>query len=251
MDDRGYLIFHDKRSSDFGMWVNLDNAHPHSNRNITLTDIPGRSGNLLQDNNGSRSNAQLQIKVDIELPARFNDFYDLEDAIVDWLDGDDYSYLGFSWKPRFLYHAVVVTFPEFTPNLSTVPEQEQATLTFECEPWKYVTQSIKWQPLPKSQKIVNDYKITYPDWHIVGTGDFSLNVAGFPYLINGLDGEIYIDGQTAQAYAGDGTDLSSSVQWANNDAPSLLPGDNVVALTVGDGATLTKAEWKPKYRRVM
>ena len=108
-DNRGYIKFHDKKSSDFGIWVNLDQTHIHANSNITLTPVPGRSGDILQTNNGSLNNIQLQIKVDIELPSRFKDFHDLEDAINDWLEGDNYDYLGFSWKPNYVYKAVVVT----------------------------------------------------------------------------------------------------------------------------------------------
>lgn len=250
MDDNlGYIFYHGKRSSEFGIGINIDNPRPHANKSFSFVDVPGRSGSLLEENNDARANVQLQLKADVYLPSRYPDFDDLEDDIVDWLNGSEYQYLGLSWKPNYLYRAIVQTLPTFQPDLDN-RDHETTTLIFEVEPFKYQQNFVKWMPLPQSKQVTNDENIdAVPDWHIVGNGDFVLNVGGFPYLFNGVDGDIYIDGQTQQAYDANGNDLNDDVQWANNDAPRLVPGQNVVDLEPQAGATLTKAEWRPKYRR--
>lgn len=247
----GQIIYRDAKSDTYGLGFYTDMQRVHSSRNLTITSVPGRSGDIVVNNNNSRKNVNLQFNGLLMLPPRFDNLEDVEDAIVNWLDGGSYSYLKLSWAPKYVYEAVVEEAPTFTA-IQGEYDKENISINFNCMPYKLDATSIHYQDLPSSIEIYNGENMTaYPDWHIVGQGDFLLTVNGLPYELNDIESEIYIDGQNQLAYANATTPLNSHVVWPNNDAPILDPGFNKITLEPKNGATLTKAEWKPKWRRIL
>lgn len=251
MSNYGKLIFHNRASTDFGIMINYPLPDVHAVPDITANHVPGRSGDVLIDNNDSYQNINLVVSVTVERPQGYDTWFELETAISQWLKGSDYSYLKFDNYPGYVWEAVVMTPPNLKPNVQD-DLQEIGTLTFNCKPNFKRIDGIKYQPLPKTGVVRNTENMSaWPDWHLVGSGDFILTVNGFPYELNNISSEIWIDGANALAYQDSTTLLNGNIGWANNDAPELIVGKNTINLAPQSGATLEKIEYKPNWRRLI
>lgn len=251
-DDIGYISYHGKSSADFGVGIQIDSKRVHSAPNLTFNAIPSSSIENIFDNAHSRSPLDMSFSCTINRPKRFDDMDDLEDAIMDWLDGEDFAPLKLSWKPAYIYMAVVSTAPDFTRTQDYINFNETATITFHMQPFKYRTDGYYWQSLPNNGQIVNPERFeAYPDWHFKGSGDFLLTVNGMPYQFNNINGDCYLDGRSADCFQDQVTTLNDNVVLTNNDAPIFSPGLNTIKFEPQDGATLEFIEWKPNWRRIL
>lgn len=261
-NQKGQLVYHDHSSADYGIYVEYPLTMPTPQLDITMTHINGRNGDLIQSYQ-SFKNVTLSVNVTIFKPKQYVNLYQLQRAINDWLIGYDYDYLKFSDNPEWLWEAIVTTPPVLTPLIETHAEEElTGTITFECKPLMKRTDSIHWQQVGNidigsqimQTTIYNQQNMpTFPDWHIKtdgqASGNWAIIVNGNSCFINNIDSDIYIDGENCQAYKSidNPVSLSSSVQFYNNDAPILMPGENVIQIT-GDHIGLI--EYRPNWRRL-
>lgn len=248
-DNIGYITYHGKSSADFGMGIDIDSTRPHSAQNLTLNAIAGSSIENIFSNAHSRSPTTMDFKITVDR-GRFEDFYDLEDAIMDWLDGAKFSPLKLSWKPEYIYMAVVNTAPQFAQTQDEYEAEETGTLSFHIQPLKYREDGYNWQSLPTNQRIVNPEKMdAWPSWHFNGTGNFLLTVNDLTYQFNDINGDCYLDGLSGDCFQDEVTSLNNNVVLSNNDAPVLSPGLNAIKFEAQDGAKLNLVEYKPNWRR--
>lgn len=251
-DNIGYISYHGKSSADFGFGINIDSKRVHSAANLTFNQIPSSSIENIFSNAHSRSPTDVSFSCTIDRPERFEDMDDLEDAVMDWLDGSEYAPLRLSWKPTYIYMAIVSTAPDFTQSQDDMESHEIATITFHMQPLKYRADGYYWQSLPKNGQIVNPERLdAYPDWHFKGTGNFVLTVNGMPYQFNNIDGDCYLDGLSADCFQDQATSLNENVVLTNNDAPVFEHGLNTIKFEPQTDASLDLIEWKPNWRRIL
>ena len=103
---KGQIIYHNRSSADFGIYCQTPITIPTPQLDVTATHINGRNGDLLQSY-GSFKNIDLTISVTIFKPKQYKSLYQLQNEIVDWLTGFDYSYLKFSDNPDWVFDAIV------------------------------------------------------------------------------------------------------------------------------------------------
>ncbi|WEV36211.1 hypothetical protein [Lactobacillus sp. ESL0677] len=246
--EKGQLIYHNHSSLDFGMYVETPITIPTPEPDITATHVNGRNGDILQPYH-SFKNISLTVQVSVFKPSKYRNLYQLKNAITDWLidPNPKYDYLKFSDNREWVWEAVVNTPPVLTPlQEQGVEEEIDGSITFNCKPIMKRNNGTYWQPVHES--FSNTTNMTaIPDWHIVGNGTYVLTVNGLTYTFNSVDGEVYVDGENCQVYKSETENRSSMVEFANNDAPILVPGDNTVVLA---GDTPDKFEFRPNWRRL-
>jgi predicted phage tail component-like protein len=256
---KGQLIYHNRSSADFGIYVEFPLTMPAPQLDATVTHINGRNGDLLQTYQ-SFKNITLTANITVFKPKQYVNLYQLQRAINDWLVGYDYDYLKFSDNPDWLWEAIVTTPPVLTPLIETHAEEElTGTITFDCKPLMYRTEGIHWQQvgnidLTNQVNQTTVYNQTnmdaMPDWHIKtdgqASGNWAIVVNGNSCVLNNIEDEVYIDGENCQAYNGE-VNLNSSVQFYNNDAPRLVSGKNTIEIR-GDHIGLI--EYRPNWRRL-
>lgn len=262
-DSRGTMIFNNKSSEEFGLWINFPLAPSHGAPVFTNTKVPGKSGEVL-DYDGSLNNGTLTVDTDGSRPKQFENMFEWQSAIMEWLITDDYSPLQFSFWPTYYYEAALSGAPTFTSDPENVG-QFKMQMQFTVHPYAFATNGIDWQKVPKHPQNVEN-TIAWPDWHIVGNGNFTLKVNDKSYSFKDIDSEVFVNGENAVAYQNaDGTvPLNDKVIWDNNDAPYFVHGMNTVSLitdngidAVPDGDTDTnvlpsnikKFEYRPNWRR--
>lgn len=259
---KGQLVYHNHSSADFGIYVEFPLTMPAPQLDATATHINGRNGDLLQTYQ-SFKNVTLTANVTVFKPRQYVDLYQLQRAINDWLVGYDYDYLKFSDNPEWLWEAIVTTPPVLTPLIETHAEEElTGTITFDCKPLMTRTDSIHWQQVGNidlDNQVIETtvYNMTnmvaYPDWHLKtdgqGNGNWQITVNGNSCVMSNIEDEVYIDGENCLAIKSldNPINLGNSVQFFNNDAPVLVPGENKIELRGND---LGMIEYKPNWRRL-
>ena len=66
-----------------------------------------------------------------------------------------------------------------------------------------------------------------------------------------MDGEFWLSGDTQDTYDKDNNLYNNQVKLPNLSVPLLQPGLNNISITAETGATITKAEYMPRWRRVI
>lgn len=251
----GYLTYRNRSSSDFGIAIkrpfDLVHAVPDYNKN----HINGRNGDFIQDE-GSYQNVTETFNIEVFRPRRYSNQVEYENALTDWLTGNDYSYLMVSEFPDYIFEAIydsalAITWDDYDPEHGT------GQIAFDCKPFFKLANGIKYQPLPANGVVYNEQKVpAIPDWHFIATGDFTLYVNDIPYEFNDMDGDVWLNGQEGNANSKEHGDydtlLNNNLRLANNCAPILLPNQkNTISLSLSDGASITKSEYKPNWGRVI
>ena len=72
-----------------------------------------------------------------------------------------------------------------------------------------------------------------------------------PYEFDSMSGEFWLNGDTGDAYDKDNTLFNSQTKFPNLQVPVLSPGKNTISITADSGATITKAEYMPRWRRLI
>ena len=249
------LIFQNHKSSDFGILIKYPFNVVHPVPDLDPSHIKGRNGDFLQDNN-SFQNVTETFPVLVTRPPELNQF-DWERSVTDWLappiskDGRQYQYLQFTYDPNYVYSAVQkdpfsITWDDTNDFSAT------GSIPFYCEPFQFRVDGIRYKPLPDSGTVYNsELQTAIPNWHFIAEGTFTLNVNGVPYEFDSMSGEFWLNGDTGDAYDKDNTLFNSQTKFPNLQVPVLSPGKNTISITADSGATITKAEYMPRWRRLI
>lgn len=66
-----------------------------------------------------------------------------------------------------------------------------------------------------------------------------------------MEGEFWLSGETGDTYDAKGNLYNTQTHFPNLDPPQLWKGQNTITVTAENGATITKAEYKPNWRRLI
>ena len=255
MDDNySGLIFQGKNSRDLGILIKYPFNWVHPVPDLDPTHIKGRNGDFLQDNI-SYQNVTETFTAVVNRPVNMNQF-DFERNVTDWLSSPmtkerKYQYMQFDADPEYVYSAVQkdpysFQWDDINPFIAT------GSIPFYCEPFMYKTSGIEYVSLPEAGIVYNSEKYTaIPNWHFIAKGTFVLNVNDIPYEFDNMDGEFWLSGDTQDTYDKDNNLYNNQVKLPNLSVPLLQPGLNNISITAETGATITKAEYMPRWRRVI
>ena len=263
-NDFAKLIYRTHASTEFGILVQFPFNVTHPIPDLNATHIMGRNGDFIQDE-GSFQDVTETFNVIVNRPVKYQSHLEAELEISDWLrksdSGKPYDYLKFDFLPGYIFEAAIKD-----PFSLTWQSDFYATGTipFFCKPFLKRTDGIDYKPvphidctnLPGTANLFNqENTIAVPDWHIVGNGNFTITINGFPYEFSDIEDEVWLDGQEANATTeldGDDTTLiNNQMRLANNTTPKLFPGENTFKLSVDAGSTVTKVEYKPNWGRLI
>lgn len=255
-DNYAKLIFQDHASTDYGILIQYPFNLVHPIPDIDLSHIKGRNGDFLQDNQ-SYQNVTETFNAYVQRPVN-KTWAEWERSVVDWLssptDGNgrmQYEYVKFSIDPEYVYNAVIKDPISFTKDV-TDPFLATGTISFYCEPFQYRIDGISYIDLPDSGIVFGEEKWpTAPDWHFVANGSFSLMVNGLSYQFDNMEGEFWLSGDTGDTYDSQNNLYNTQTHFPNLDPPVLYQGQNTISIVAEPGTTITKAEYKPKWRRLI
>lgn len=241
------MIYHNRSSTDYGILLQYPEPYIYAAKEQTQVHVPGRNGDIIEDN-GAYQNPTLTVPFLVTLPDQFDNWFQWHSAVADWMRADGYDYLKFSYQDEYVWEAYPNQAPVVTPSTA---RSATGTFSFTVKPYLKRSDSVQMQDVPLNKGTIYNPETasTFPDWQIeCGSGikSFTLNVNEFPYKFNAVTGTVYVDGENCQV-SSNGTLINDEIEFANNDAPQIIQGENTITLT---GDAVDSIKWRPNYRRL-
>jgi len=234
----GIVTFNNVCSLDYDIQVEHPPEYDTPERNYSVQSIPGRNGDLIQDN-GSYKNVNRSYQIAIgsiekEHPVMAND-------VSNWLhSGFGYSRLEDSYEPEYYRLAMYSE----SGNISNILNHAgRTTINFNCKPQRFLKSGDKTIIINKSGNLINPTNFTtLPIIVIKGTGVGSLQIG--KYLVNILT---ITDGMTLNSEIQDiyheTTNLNSVIVLSDDEFPKLEAGTSYISFSGG----ITSIEIIPKW----
>lgn len=238
----GVIIFNGVSSRDLHVEVEHPPAYDTPERDYTMTEIPGRNGNLLIDNGGYK-NAERVYEIAID--ARQNGFSRTVGAVMSWLrSAPGYARLEDSYDSDY-YRLACYKESSSVENIEN--EAGRVTITFDCMPQRFLKTGETPIEFTESGSIQNTTPFPAKPL-IVVTKDVSvdgmLTIGSYVMYLEGVEGEsgtinITLDCDVQDAYAG-------TVNWNSHVSGKfhqLDPGNSTVNFTGITSVIITPRWW--------
>ena len=230
----GVIIFNNKSSADCRIQVAHPPGYAYPERDYTITHIPGRNGDIIQDN-GCYKNVERTYEVSFDAPNE--DFATYANAVSAWLHSTTgYARLEDSYEPNYYRMA---TYQESNIFENLYNQAGTATIVFECKPQRFLKTGDNTITIQNSLTIVNPTGFeAYPLFKVTGTSGV-LTVNGNSITFSSIDDFVMLDCELQDAYK-ETTNKNSTV---SGTFPVLKPGSNTISWT-GDISSVTmKPRW--------
>lgn len=215
-------------SLDMGLVIESKKVHGAPERDVTMHQIPGRSGDLLQDN-GRYANYQASYVCNI-LPwwARTqNDLPALCKGIKAWLlTGAGYHKLTDSYNPGYFRMGAYYSKLDIE---ETIQQVGKATITFDCKPFLYsdagqvsISKTAAWT-LQNPEALPS-----LPYIRMTASGNVTLQINNQSFVFQGVSSYIEIDSEAKTVRKGT---VNQSAIMTTASFPELQPGSNAIAWT--------------------
>lgn len=218
-----YLIFKERSSLDFGLYVTDKGSYKGASRDITYTSVPGRSGDLITDN-GRYKNISIPYKMAL-LNATEREFAEIAHQIKGWLLAEaGYFRLWDSYDSKYFRLA---SFSEEADIEQELRDLGSLALTFDCKPFKYSIEGQKAVTFTAAGDLYNaEFFASLPYIKITGAGAVTLYINNEAFSFSEIDGYIELDSEIMNAYKG----ISPQNDKMTSSAfPSLAPGKNSIS----------------------
>ena len=230
----GVIIFNNKSSADCRIQVAHPPGYAYPERDYTITHIPGRNGDIIQDN-GCYKNVERTYEVSFDAPDE--DFATYANAVSAWLHSTTgYARLEDSYEPNYYRMA---TYQESNIFENLYNQAGTATIVFECKPQRFLKTGDNTITIQNSLTIMNPTGFeAYPLFKVTGTSGV-LTVNGNSITFSSIDDFVMLDCELQDAYK-ETTNKNSTV---SGTFPVLKPGSNTISWT-GDISSVTmKPRW--------
>ena len=230
----GVIIFNNKSSADCRIQVAHPPGYAYPERDYTITHIPGRNGDIIQDN-GCYKNVERTYEVSFDAPNE--DFATYANAVSAWLHSTTgYARLEDSYEPNY-YRMAIYQESNIFENLYN--QAGTATIVFECKPQRFLKTGDNTITIQNSLTIMNPTGFeAYPLFKVTGTSGV-LTVNGNSITFSSIDDFVMLDCELQDAYK-ETTNKNSTV---SGTFPVLKPGSNTISWT-GDISSVTmKPRW--------
>lgn len=217
---------------DFGIYAEKMPSIPLSQRNITYTEVQGRSGSLTYDDETYKDNI-------IPLSCWFIENENLSekiDRVQAWLSGGQGDLI-FSNQPNKKRIAQVIDQIDFSQECLILGKFQ---VNFKCKPFKYAVNNDK-ITLTQPGKLINPGSYySEPLITVYGANDVVIDVNGIDVKLLSLIDYLTIDTPHMEAYK---DKLLLNKQMVG-EFPVLEVGDNIISWT----GAITKVEILPNWR---
>lgn len=225
------IYFRGRRLSDFGAVISDTPSYTVAVRELDFTSVPGKSGDIITDKKRFK-NMSISYKISHVPTWDDMDEQSFVDVLTEWLLADyDYCILRDSMYPGYFRRAVCTGISKCdSPCIGVVT----ATVTFNCMPFWYsdsgtvaVTKSSANNQI--SMTIRNREKWeSEPVIRIIGSGNFTCNIAGVSFEITDVTDEITIDKPQENVYNSSGSPCNDKISAIS--LPSFAAGDNNITI---------------------
>lgn len=230
----GVIIFNNKSSADCRIQVAHPPGYAYPERDYTITHIPGRNGDIIQDN-GCYKNVERTYEVSFDAPNE--DFATYANAVSAWLHSTTgYARLEDSYEPNYYRMA---TYQESNIFENLYNQAGTATIVFECKPQRFLKTGDNIITIQNSLTIMNPTGFeAYPLFKVTGTSGV-LTVNGNSITFSSIDDFVILDCELQDAYK-ENINKNSTI---SGTFPVLKTGSNTISWT-GDISSVTmKPRW--------
>ena len=230
----GVIIFNNKSSADCRIQVAHPPGYAYPERDYTITHIPGRNGDIIQDN-GCYKNVERTYEVSFDAPNE--DFATYANAVSAWLHSTTgYARLEDSYEPNYYRMA---TYQESNIFENLYNQAGTATIVFECKPQRFLKTGDNIIAIQNSLTIMNPTGFeAYPLFKVTGTSGV-LTVNGNSITFSSIDGFVMLDCELQDAYK-ENINKNSTI---SGTFPVLKPGSNTISWTGGISSVTMKPRW--------
>lgn len=230
----GVIIFNNKSSADCRIQVAHPPGYAYPERDYTITHIPGRNGDIIQDN-GCYKNVERTYEVSFDAPNE--DFATYANAVSAWLHSTTgYARLEDSYEPNYYRMA---TYQESNIFENLYNQAGTATIVFECKPQRFLKTGDNIITIQNSLTIMNPTGFeAYPLFKVTGTSGV-LTVNGNSITFSSIDDFVILDCELQDAYK-ENINKNSTI---SGTFPVLKTGSNTISWA-GDISSVTmKPRW--------
>ena len=230
----GVIIFNNKSSADCRIQVAHPPGYAYPERDYTITHIPGRNGDIIQDN-GCYKNVERTYEVSFDAPNE--DFATYANAVSAWLHSTTgYARLEDSYEPNYYRMA---TYQESNIFENLYNKAGTATIVFECKPQRFLKTGDNTITVQNSLTIMNPTGFeAYPLFKVTGTSGV-LTVNGNSITFSSIDNFVMLDCELQDAYK-ESINKNSTI---SGTFPVLKPGSNTIRWTGGISSVTMKPRW--------
>ena len=191
----GVIIFNNKSSADCRIQVAHPPGYAYPERDYTITHIPGRNGDIIQDN-GCYKNVERTYEVSFEVTNE--DFATYANAVSALLHSTtSYALLEDSYEPNYYRMA---TYQESNIFENLYNQAGTATIVFECKPQRFLKTGDNTIAIQNSLTIMNPTGFdAYSLFKVTGTSGV-LTVNGNSIAISSIDSFVMLDCELQDAY---------------------------------------------------
>lgn len=230
----GVIIFNNKSSADCRIQVAHPPGYAYPERDYTITHIPGRNGDIIQDN-GCYKNVERTYEVSFDAPNE--DFATYANAVSAWLHSTTgYARLEDSYEPNYYRMA---TYQESNIFESIYNQAGTATIVFECKPQRFLKKGETPVAVASGESLSNPTGFdAYPLIQVVGTSGV-LTVNGKQITLSSIDGYIMLDCELQDAYK----ETINKNSTVSGTFPVLKPGANTISWTGNMSSVIITPRW--------
>ena len=230
----GVIIFNNKSSADCRIQVAHPPGYAYPERDYTITHIPGRNGDIIQDN-GCYKNVERTYEVSFDVPNE--DFATYANAVSAWLHSTTgYARLEDSYEPNYYRMA---TYKESNIFENLYNQAGTATIVFECKPQRFLKTGDNTIAIQNRLTSMNPTGFeAYPLFKVTGTSGV-LTVNGNSITFSSIDGFVMLDCELQDAYK-ENINKNSTI---SGTFPVLKPGSNTIRWTGSISSVTMKPRW--------
>lgn len=230
----GVIIFNNESSADRRIRVAHPPGYAYPERDYTITHIPGRNGDIIQDN-GCYKNVERTYEVSFDAPSE--DFAMYANAVSSWLHSTTgYARLEDSYEPEY-YRMAVYKESNIFENLYN--QAGTATIVFECKPQRFLKTGETPVTVISGRFLINPTGFdAYPLIQVIGTSGV-LTVNGNQITLSSIDGYTMLDCELQDAYK----ETANKNSTVSGTFPVLKPGSNAISWTGDISSVIITPRW--------
>lgn len=234
-----FFTFKGRRSIDYGLVISKKTVYNSAKRDVTVTSVPGRDGDLIIDN-GRYSNVSIGYEMKLIPGMTPWSFAELAQIIKDWLLPEPgYFELWDTYDPRYYRLGAYVDAVNIEQELNDLGS---FSLIFNCKPYRYSLDGQRTIELTEGGDIYNGESYTAkPYIKVTGSGSITLTINDTDYELSSVNGYIELDSEMMNAYKGS---TNQNANFSGTDFPVFMPGVNSISWS----GTVFKVEIIPRWR---
>ena len=230
----GIILFNGISSEEYGIQVEHPPGYNYAERDYTVVHIPGRNGDLIQDN-GSFKNRTRSYPIALLTP---NDsFVESANKIATWLcSPSGYSRLEDSYEPDY-FNLAYYSEKNLVENI--LQGAGRTTIQFICKPQRFLKSGERTIILENADAIFNPTSFKAKPLLKIYGGTGNVTIGSITFTLTGISTYIMVDCEMQDAYKENQNENSKMT----GQFPVLNAGLNSISWT----GSITKIEIMPRW----